>query len=145
MRSKDIRVGERYVARHRGATIVVTIDEIKQIPSPSWSITDAWRSVIKATNAANGQAMRFRSPISIVRPAERTVAEVNSIDDLFVDQKAWPEPGVRYRLRAIDHPRYLAEVDYIVRRDTELFAVADDGKEYGITGQGAFVLVPSGS
>lgn len=145
MRSKDIRVGERYVARHRGTTIVVTVDELKQVPPPSWSATDAWRSVIMATNEANGQLIRFRSPMSIVRPAGRTIAEVNSLEDLFVGQKAWPEPGVRYRLRAIDHPRYLAEVDYIVHRAAELFAVADDGKEYAITGQGAFVLVPSRS
>ncbi len=56
---------------------------------------------------------------------------------------AVPEPGVRYRLRLVDESVCFADVDYVIRRNERLFARTSAMKEYPITGEGAYVLVPS--
>ena len=137
MRSKDIRIGERYVARHCGATVIVKVESIFQ-PSKIGETT-----CIVATNQTTGQRITFRSSLSIMRPAGPYINEVKAIGDLFVDQIAVPEPGVRYRLRRVDEADSFAAVDYVIRRCDGLFARTDDFQEFSITGEGACVLVPT--
>jgi len=135
MRSKDIRIGERYVARHCGVTVIVKVESIFQ-PSNIGETT-----CVIATNQATGQLITFRSSLGIVRPAGPYINEVKTIRDLFVGQIAVPEPGVQYRLRRIDEVNSFSNVDYVIRRGDGLFARTDDLQEYPITGEGACVLV----
>ena len=137
MRSKDIRIGERYVARHRGATIIVTIDEVIA-PAKAGDT-----SRVVATNNATSEQIEFASTLNIMRPAGPYISEVKTIEDLLVEQIAVPEPGVRYRLRRVDEVGCFAVVDYVIRRSNCLFAKTDHNTEYPITGEGACVLVPS--
>ncbi len=135
MRSKDIRIGERYVARHCGATVIAKVESIFQ-PSKIGETT-----CIVATNQTTGQRITFRNSLSIMRPAGPYINEVKAIRDLFVDQIAVPEPGVRYRQRRVDEVNSFAAVDYVIRRRDCLFARTDDLQEFPITGEGACVLV----
>lgn len=137
MRAQDIRIGERYVARHCGATVIVKIESIFR-PSKVGETT----SVI-ATNQATGQRIRFTSSLGIMRPAGPYISEVKTIRDLFVGQIAVPEPGVQYRLRRVDEVDSFANVDFVIRRSDCLFARTEDLKEFPITGEGACILVPS--
>jgi hypothetical protein len=137
MRAKDIRIGERYVACHCGKTIIVKVESIFQ-PSKAGETTH-----IIATNQATGQRISFRSTLGILRPAGPYIDEVKTISDLYVEQIAVPEPGVRYQLRRIDDTECFAYVDYVIRRSDQLFARTSELKEYPITGDGACVLVPS--
>lgn len=136
MRSKDVRVGERYVACHCGKTIIVKVESIFQ-PSKAGETTN-----VIATNQATGQRVCFRSTLGIMRPAGPFINEVKITSDLYIDQIAVPEPGVRYRLRRVDEPEYFTDVDYVIRRSDQLFARTSELKEYPITGEGAYVLVP---
>lgn len=136
MRSKDIRIGERYVARHCGATVIVKVESIFQ-PSKIGETT-----CFVTINQTTGQRITFRSSLSIMRPAGPYINEVKAIGDLFVDQIAVPEPGVRYRLRRVDAADSFATVDFVIRRSDGLFARTDDLQEFPITGDGACVLVP---
>ena len=77
-----------------------------------------------------------------MRPAGPYINEVKITSDLYIDQIAVPEPGVRYRLRRIDEPETFADVDYVIRRGNLLYARTSELKEYPITGEGACVLVP---
>ncbi|MFN9419197.1 MAG: hypothetical protein ACK578_17140, partial [Pirellula sp.] len=61
----------------------------------------------------------------------------------YIEQIAVPEPGVQYRLRRVDETDCFADVDYVIRRSDQLFARTSELKEYPITGDGAYVLVPS--
>jgi hypothetical protein len=137
MRAKDIRIGERYVACHGGTTIIVKVDSIFQ-PSKIGETTH-----VIATNEANGQRISFRSTLGILRPAGPYINEVKSIKDLYIDQIAVPEPGVRYQLTRVDETECFANVDYVIRRSGQLFARTSELREYPITGDGACVLVPS--
>jgi hypothetical protein len=92
MRSKDIRIGERYIACHCGMTIVVKVDSIFQ-PSKIGETTH-----IIATNQATGQRISFSSSLGIMRPAGPYINEVKNTSDLYIEQIAVPEPGVRYPL-----------------------------------------------
>lgn len=141
MRSNDIRVGERYVARHRGKAIIVTIDEVTRIPATS----EFGRTMVRATNHASGESITFRTALSIMRPAGPTIGEVKTIEDLFVDQIAVPEQGVQYRLRRANEDSTFTKVDYVIRRGDSLVAVTENGEPYSITGEGACILVPSRS
>jgi len=140
MRTKDIHVGGRYVARHRGATVIVTIDEIvgpREIGRTSRVV---------ATNQATGERIEFASPMSIFRPAGPYIGEVGEVADLYADQIAVPEPGVVYRLREIAVATLdCGTVDYVIRRGGALFAKTSSGKELPVTGEGASILVPSRS
>jgi hypothetical protein len=136
MRTRDIRIGERYVARYGGATIIVKVTSIFR---PSRSGETAY---IIATSQANGQRVTFRSSLGIVRPTGPYINEVKTITDLFVEQIAVPEPGVRYRLRRVAETEPFAVVDYVIRRSDRLFARTHDFQEFLITGEGACVLVP---
>jgi hypothetical protein len=137
MRAKDIRIGERYVACHCGKTIIVKVESIFQ-PSKAGETTH-----IITTNQATGQRISFRSTLGIMRPSGPYIHEVKTISDLYVEQIAVPEPGVRYQLRQIDDTECFANVDYVIRRSDQLFARTSELKEYPITGDGACVLVPS--
>lgn len=137
MRSKDIRIGERYVACHCGATIIVKVESIFQPSKPVET------TCIIATNQANGQRVSFRSSLGIMRPAGPYINEVKSVTDLYIDQIAVPEPGMHYRLRRIEETECFARVDYVIRRSDRLFARTSELREYPITGEGACVLVPS--
>lgn len=137
MRSKDIRVGERYVACHCGKTIIVKVDSIF-LPSKSGETTQ-----VVATNQSTGQRIRFSSTLGIMRPVGPYINEVQIFTDLYVDQIAVPEPGTRYRLRRLDEAECFADVDYVIRRSNRLFARTSELKEFPITGEGACVLVPS--
>ena len=139
MRAKDIRIGERYVARHRGATIIVKVESTIE-PLDSGETTR-----IIATDQATGNRITFSSSLGIMRPAGPYISEVKTVTDLFADQIAVPEPGVRYRLRRIDETASFATVDYVIRRSDELFARTDQLKEFPITGEGSYILVPSRS
>ena len=136
MRSTDIRIGERYVACHSGKTIIVKAESIFQ-PSKPGETTH-----IIATNQATGQRVSFRSPLGIMRPAGPYINEVKNISDLYIEQIAVPEPGVRYRLRRVDESECFTDVDYVIRRSDQLFARTSELREYPITGEGACVLVP---
>ena len=137
MRSKDIRIGERYVARHCGATVIVKVESIFQ---PS-NIGET--PCIIATNQATGQRITFRSSRGIMRPAGPYINEVKTIRDLFVGQIAVPEPGVQYRLRRVDEVDSFANVDFVIRRSECLFAKTEDLKDFPITGEGACILESS--
>ena len=137
MRATDIRIGERYVACHGGATVIVKVESVFQ-PSKMDETTH-----VIATNQANGQRISFRSTLGIMRPAGPYINEVKTISDLCIEQIAVPEPGVRYRLRRVDETECFANVDYVIRRSDQLFARTSELKEYPITGKGACVLVPS--
>ncbi len=137
MRSKDIRIGERYVARHCGATVIVKVESIFQ-PSRIGETT-----CIVATNQATGHRITFRSSLSIMRPAGPYMNEVKTIRDLFVGQIAVPEPDVQYRLRRVDETDSFATADFVIRRSDRLFARTADLQEFPITGEGACVLVPT--
>jgi len=139
MRSKDIKLGERYVARHRGATIVVTVD---RIDAP---LSVGGCSTVVATNQSTNEQIVFQSPLSIFRQAGPYIAEVKTLDDLFQDQIAVPEPNMQYQLRSIDSNKPFATVDYVIRRTDALYAKTACGKEYAITGEGACILVPTRS
>jgi hypothetical protein len=136
MRAKDIRIGERYVARHCGATVIVKVESIFQ-PSKIGETTS-----FIATNQATGQRIAFSSSLGIMRPAGPYINEVKTINDLFVGQIAVPEPGVQYRLRRVDEVDSFANVDFVIRRSDCLFARTEDLKEFPITGEGACILVP---
>jgi hypothetical protein len=137
MRLKEVRIGERYVACHGGTTVIVKVESIFQ-PSKMGETTH-----IIATNQANGQRISFRSTLGIMRPAGPYIHEVKTISDLYVEQIAVPEPGVRYQLRRVDATECFANVDYVIRRSDQLFGRTSELKEYPITGDGACVLVPS--
>ena len=136
MRSKDVRIGDRYVACHCGKTIIVKVESIFQ-PSKAGETTH-----VIATNQATGQRVSFRSTLGIMRPAGPYINEVKITSDLYIDQIAIPKSGVRYRLRRIDEPESFADVDYVIRRGDLLYARTSEQKEYPITGEGACVLVP---
>jgi len=137
MRAKDIRIGERYVARHCGATVIVKIESIFR-PSKVSETTS-----FIATNQATGQRITFGSSLGIMRPAGPYINEVKTIRDLFVGQIAVPELGVQYRLRRVDEVESFANVDFVIRRSDCLFARTEELKEFPITGEGACILVPS--
>ena len=138
MRARDIRIGGRYVARHRGATIIVKVESTIE-PLDSGETTR-----IIATDQATGNRITFSSSLGIMRPADLYISEVKTVTDLFADQIAVPEPGVRYRLRRIDGTKCFTKVDYVIRRSDRLFARTSELREYPITGEGACVLVPVG-
>jgi len=137
MRSKDIRIGERYVARHCGATVIVKVESIFQPSKVGETMC------IIATNQTSGQRVTFRSSLSIIRPAGPYINEVKTIRHLFVGQIAVPEPGVQYRLRRIDEVNSFSNVDCVIRRSDGLFARTEDLKEFPITGEGACILESS--
>ena len=137
MRSKDVRIGERYVACHCGKTIIVKVESIFQPSKPGET------TCIIATNQANGQRVSFRSTLGIIRPVGPYINEVKSVKDLYIDQIAVPEPGTCYRLRRVEEAECFATVDYVIRRSDRLFARTSELREYPITGEGACVLVPS--
>jgi hypothetical protein len=137
MRSTDIRIGERYVASHAGTTVIVKIESIFR-PSQVGEST-----CVIATDQATGRRISFRSTLGIMRPVGPYINEVKTISDLYIEQIAVPEPGVRYRLRRVDETECFADVDYVIRRSDQLFARTSELKEHPITGDGAYVLVPS--
>ncbi len=136
MRAKDIRIGDRYVARYRGATIIVKVESTIEPLESGKTIR------IIATDQATGDRVTFSSSLGIVRPAGPYISEVKTLTDLFADQIAVPEPGVRYRLRRVDEIECFTGVDYVIRRSNRLFAINSELKEYPITGEGACVFVP---
>jgi len=137
MRSKDIRIGERYVACHCGATVIVMVNSIFR-PSKEGEAT-----CIVTTNHLTGERISFRNSMSFARPASPYIAEVKTIEDLFIGQKAFAEPTTNYRLRKVNEADCFAIVDLVVRRLDVLYARISSGEEYPITGEGACVLVPS--
>ena len=137
MRAKDIRVGERYIARHRGKSIVVKVESVfhpSKVGETSWII---------ATNPASGERIGFRGSLGIVRPVGPYINEVKLVTDLYVGQIAVPEPGTKYGLRRIDEAKCFAAVDHVFRRGDQLFARTNEHHEAPITGEGACVLVPN--
>jgi len=137
MRARDIRIGERYVARHCGETIIVKVESIFQPSRPGET------TCIVAADQSTGQRITFRSSLSILRPAGPYINEVKAVADLYIGQLAVPEPGVIYRLRRVQESESFATVDYVIRRHDHLYARTTDLTEYPITGEGACVLVPS--
>jgi len=81
--------------------------------------------------------------MSFARPASPYIAEVKTIEDLFIGQKAFAEPTTNYRLRKVNEADCFAIVDLVVRRSDVLYARISSGEEYPITGEGACVLIPS--
>ncbi|MCA9258219.1 MAG: hypothetical protein KDA61_03415 [Planctomycetales bacterium] len=137
MRTKDIRIGERYLARHCGRTIVVKVTASR--PPATAGAT----STIIVSNTATNERLEL-TPLSIMRPVGPTIVEVRQVGDLYEDQIAVPESGVTYRLRNIDGSQLdCGTVDYIIRRSDALVAKTSNGKELPITGEGAAILVPT--
>lgn len=70
------------------------------------------------------------------------IGSVNKLDDLRDGQRAVPEPDLAYDLRLIDEPLLGLTVRFVVRRGDEILARASDGRDYPVTGTGAYILCP---
>ena len=69
--------------------------------------------------------------------------ELKAVESLADGEKAFPEPGVEYRLRTIDN-RVAGDdlVKHVVRAGEILIAVTTADEAFPVTGKGQFVLVP---
>ena len=70
------------------------------------------------------------------------IGDLQRVTDLREHEQALPEPGVRYGLRQIDRVIPEIEVAFVMRSGDRLIARALDGKNYPVSGDQAFVLVP---
>lgn len=71
------------------------------------------------------------------------IGEIRNVNDLRQGQRALPERGVVYYLRAVSSQRLEAgRVTHVVRRGDVLVAHTTTGQEVAISGEGGFVLVP---
>ena len=72
------------------------------------------------------------------------IRDIHEVNDLAEGERAAPESGAIYTVRAID--RHRAEpgtTDYVYQRSDTLYARMTTGESFAVTGPGAHVLVPS--
>jgi hypothetical protein len=142
MKLKDIEVGGRYEAKVSGRVQVVRVVELKQIPPASWSARDAWRTIIIAVNESTGRKITVRSPQRLRPLPVRRIGQIDRVEQLAAGERAFPEHDVEYDLRLIDGAPLGVEVAYVSRRDEQVIAHTHDGREFPVTGTGAYILCP---
>ncbi len=103
----------------------------------------ASKTLIFAVNETTGRPISMRSAQRL-RPLPNVVriGSVNRVEDLVDDQRAWPEPDLAYDLRLIDGEPLGLTVGFAVRRGDQILAHASDGRDYAVTGHGAYILCP---
>ena len=70
------------------------------------------------------------------------IGQIERVTDLDENERAFPEKGVVYGLRAIDNDLVETDVEFVVRLEDRLIARGFNGEDFPVSGIGALVLTP---
>ena len=95
------------------------------------------------TTCVIGTQVLFRVLKTFVKGEHNmTIKGIQRVTDLTENERAFPENGIVYGLRAITNSDVITAVGFVVRRGDRLIARGCNGEDFPVSGKGAFVMTP---